>query len=183
MECRGNLILVDELEQHEVVSQSPEVGNGKQCLHDPPVQHAVLVLGSLAVQQLDGFSFCSEIARSRPSDIDKAWQEHDLADPEIRAEEVELLGVRGLQPVAQSLFNVEVHANRIEDDGNKCPNDDHPVHQVVVLHEEIVIFLIRDVEVCQQNAHHVRCEELSRVRRPVLIVEHEDKGVKLKHSD
>ena len=148
MECRGNLILVDELEQHEVVSQSPEVGNGKQCLHDPPVQHAVLVLGSLAVQQLDSFSFCSEITGSRPSDIDKAWQEHDLADPEIRTEEVELLGVCGLQPVAQSLFNVEIQADRVEDDGNDCPNDYHLVHQVIVLHEFIVMLLVWDMEVC-----------------------------------
>ena len=89
MECRGNLVLMDELEQHEVVSESPEVGNCEQCLHNPPVDHAILVLWRLAVQKLDSFSFGSEITRSWPSDIYKARQEHDLANPEIAAEKVE----------------------------------------------------------------------------------------------
>ena len=102
VEGSSDLILADDLQEHEIIAYRPEVREEEHYFHQRPGYPPP----RFAVKKLDRLAFCPEVASGWPCDIDQKGQVQHLTNPPIDSEKVDMLGVGILDTETQSSLDV-----------------------------------------------------------------------------
>jgi len=167
---RVDLVFVDDLPKVHVVADGEDESKDFGSLHGVVDIDTILITGCDLI--LDSLSICPELASGWPGDVEQAWNEHDLHEPE--PDPVDIAWIDSLRVVRNSvshpLRGVENKGEEVEHDCDTVPNDQGCLDFFKVLGELVVLVLIEDMETENESTEQP-CDELSEHTRPALVVE------------